>query len=381
MSAPVLKSPASGAARGRGSSSILIVTGLTAIVVVVELAILGAMGFSTAQHSEPVLRFFDPRRAPTMDEAWTGCVMDYALASHANNDVIFVGDSVCRHGIDPDQFQKATGLRAYNLGILFGGLGPDVAPTIAQAYLAKHPAPRLVVFCASPVTFETEVNAAYVQLHDRFVHCFAFEAPDLRSLEGIEGYAGSIRYLIQQGTVLGWYRPGDGRPRDLRDEFLDREKTQTYRSLESVTRSQLGFYPLIDKGNEASLDRRKRAVQIQSSWDREVRRLALICRETHVPLMIRLGPIEADASRDLDFGAIERWLRELKAANPELLIATEDRLPRYPAPLCYDSLHCNVAGAARFTKQLADEVVVFFKSTIGEARSSIARGRPLQKAM
>ncbi len=48
-----------------------------------------------------------------MDEAWTGCVMDYALASTEGNDVIFLGDSICRSGIEPIQFEHETRLRGY----------------------------------------------------------------------------------------------------------------------------------------------------------------------------------------------------------------------------------------------------------------------------
>jgi hypothetical protein len=345
----------------------LLPTALIAIVAALELVVLAGFGFLTARRAEPVLRFFDPRRSPTMDEAWTATVMDYALCSTEGNDVVFLGDSICCSGIEPVQFRKLTRLRGYNLGVLFGGLGPQAAPSIVLSYLAKHPAPRLVVLCTSPVCFEKEVDAAYVTLHNRFLSCFAFEAPDLRSPEGIRAYVRSVLYLIQQGTVLRWYQPADGGRHDLRDDFLDLEKTQTYRSLEKLTRAQLGFYPMIGSGHKGFLDRRKRVVRIDPAWDRGVRRLASICQETNVPLLIRLGPIAADASQDLDFHAVEQWLNELKAANPRLLIASDNRLTRYPTELCFDPMHCNVAGAAKFTKQLAEEVTSSLKPTAADA--------------
>jgi hypothetical protein len=335
----------------------LIPTALVALTAIAELLILGGSGFLTARRAEPVLRFFDPRRPPTMDEAWTGCVMDYALASTENNDVIFLGDSICRSGIEPNEFEQRTRLRGYNLGVLFGGLGPEVMPSVARTYLLRHPTPGLVVFCMSPVCFEKEVDAAFVQLHERFLGCFVFEAPNLQTLAGIRSYAQSILFLSRQGTVLGWYRWRDGRQHDVRDDFLDEKRTQTYRSLEKQTRTARGFYSMVGSGRKGFLDRTRRVVRIDPAWDRGVRRLASICQQAHVPLLIRLGPISSGASRDLNFSAVEQWLSELGASCPQLIIERDNRILRYPPEFCSDGMHCNFRGAVKFTSRVANEVL------------------------
>jgi hypothetical protein len=368
--------PESTSTGGHPLAPFFLVTALIAIVASLELLILAGFGFSTARRAEPVLRFFDPRRSPTMDEAWTATVMDYALTSNDDNDVVFLGDSICRSGIEPIEFQKRTRLRGYNLGVLFGGLGPEVVPDVARSYLLRHPAPRAVVFCMSPVCFEKEVDAAFVQLHERFLDCFAFDAPNLQTLAGIRSYAHSILFLIRQGTVLGWYRPQQGRQPDVRDDYLDLERTQTYRSLVKLTRKSRGFYPMVGSGRKGFLDRRQRVVRVHPAWDRGVKRLASICREAHVPLMIRLGPISTGACKDLDFSAVERWLSELKASCPELIMSSEHRLLRYPPQLCSDGMHCNIRGAVKFTARVANEVLSAVPSAAtdgGRPTASVAR--------
>src|SRR5271163_1677887 len=44
------------------------------------------------------VRFLDPLRAPTLDEASIALAGEYATRSHEANDVVFLGDSACRQG-------------------------------------------------------------------------------------------------------------------------------------------------------------------------------------------------------------------------------------------------------------------------------------------
>ena len=46
--------------------------------------------------------------------------------------------TACRTGVDPIAFERLSGLRAYNLGIV-GDLGPGVMLNIGKAYLSKIP--------------------------------------------------------------------------------------------------------------------------------------------------------------------------------------------------------------------------------------------------
>ena len=164
-------------------------------------------------------------------------VMDYALSSTEQNDIVFLGDSICRSGVEPRQFESLTELRAYNLGMLFGGLGPDVLTDVAAAYLMKHRRPRMIVLCTSPVCFEKDVPDVYVQLRDRFLRCYAWDLSDLRTFHGSQRCLIGVGYLIRQGVMIGWDRVSCsfiGHRHDVLDDPLDGDAATTFRTLEDA---------------------------------------------------------------------------------------------------------------------------------------------------
>jgi hypothetical protein len=339
--------------RGLGATFVVLGTAAATLLAVTATAL------CCATAAPPELRFFDPRRPPTIDEAWAVSVMDYALSSDEKNDVVFLGDSACRSAAEPVQFERLTRLHAYNLGVLFGGLGPDVLQQVVRSYLLRHPRPQLLVLCPSPVCFERDVPKSYLRIRDRFLSCYRFENPDLRSLEGILNYITSTSYMLQQGTLLAWHDVSSSLTRqhhDVRDDPLTGETTQTYRSREQLTRRSRGFYRLSGSGHITSLDRPGGVVGVRSDWDRGIRQLAESCQDAHVPLMIRLAPISAEASKNLNFSSVESWLADLKSTYPHLIVSGDHDPLRYRTEQCFDSIHLNLDGAGKFTAQLAQEV-------------------------
>lgn len=127
----------------------------------VTLCMFSALGYFVGRNTPAELRFLEPRRAPTMDEAIITYPVEYSLRSQEKNDAIFVGDSTCRSGIDPAEFERLTGLRAYNLGSQ-GKAGPMAYTLTAMAYLSKHPAPgsSSIAFHRSFLTLATRVTTA-----------------------------------------------------------------------------------------------------------------------------------------------------------------------------------------------------------------------------
>jgi len=324
------------------------VLGTTALT----LVLLSAVALLTIVRTPPALRFFDPRRSPSFDEGWLVSTMDYALSSSERNDVIFVGDSECRTAIDPIRFESLTRLRGFNLGLV-GDLGPEVRLDLASAYLSKHPAPRLMVLCVSPIGMERDVPAQWQMLRDRCIECFGFEQ---RSVHAFEERVG---YFLRQGTLLAWDRAVSrlfGNQRDLRDSpFLGTEK-ETYRGFDSSTRSARGFMPLWGNKYDARLHHADDLVLIDSVWDAGVRRLAEKCNRVGLPLMIRLAPIPAEGSETLNFDKLERWLQEMRRSYRNVIIGTDHEILRYPPELFWDGTHPNAAGAEKFTETLAAEV-------------------------
>jgi hypothetical protein len=326
--------------------------GVVAAVFAVLLALFGGIALRAMRAAPPALRFFDPRRSPTFDETCVVSTMDYALSSTEPNDVIFIGDSACRTGLDPVRFEKLTGIHSYNLGIV-GDLGPGVMLSVANAYLSAHPSPRLVVLCLSPVGLERDVPRHWLKLKDHVVNCYGFDVHSVESLQGSVGYA------VRQGTVLAWDSAASSftdSPRDVRDRSLIGMEQVTYRQFEHQSREKRGHFDLPGRGPAKDLDRPGGTVVVHESWDAGVRRLARNCARSGVPLLIRFCPVSAEATKTLNFERPVSWLNDLQASFPHLLLATDQNVLRYGPELCWDYSHVNPHGARQFTDQVAADV-------------------------
>jgi hypothetical protein len=327
----------------------------TACVGLIFVALLGSVwgiALDTVHDVPTAERFFDPRRSPTFDETCVVAAIDYALSSNEANDVVFLGDSACRTGVDPIAFERLSGLRAYNLGIV-GDLGPGVMLNIGKAYLSKHPAPQLMVVCLSPVGLEHDVPWYWIKLRDHFVNCFGFDTQNAGSLQAHLGYT------FRQGTVLAWDRVESRfteKSQDVRDLPLIGMEKVTYRQYETLTRQKRGHFELSGHGPSKNLDRPGGLVLIHKAWDGGLRRLAQACDKARIPLMVRFCPVSADATKKLSFERVEHWLRDLQTASPQLLVAPDQTILRYAHELCWDYSHANPQGTQKFTEQLAREV-------------------------
>jgi hypothetical protein len=327
-------------------------TAAVAATFAVTVALPAGAALYTMRGAPAPIRFFDPRRSPTFDETCVVSAMDYALTSTERNDVIFLGDSTCRSGLDPVRFESLTALHAYNLGIV-GDLGPDVMLNVARAYLSTHPAPRLVVLCLSPVGLERDVPWYWIKLRNHFVDCYGFDVRSARSLHA------SLGYTFRQGTVLAWDATASsftGNSQDVRDCPLIGMEKVTYRQFERLTREKRGYFELPGRGPHKNLDRPGGIVEVHDVWDAGVRRLIETCDSAHVRLLIRFSPVSAEATSNLKFERPAGWLKDLQASYPQLLLPRDENILRYPPSLCWDYSHPNPQGARQFTEKVATEV-------------------------
>src|SRR5262249_40039011 len=123
------------------------------------------------------LRFLLTGIAPDIDEASALCPVEYALRTKDANDVVFLGDSTCRTGVDPARFERLTGLTGYNLGSL-RGIGAAGFVITAKAYLLHHPKPRALVLCVTPTCFEIESGTLGGPLSKQFVSNYGPEVAE-----------------------------------------------------------------------------------------------------------------------------------------------------------------------------------------------------------
>jgi hypothetical protein len=326
-----------------------------------------AASYRTGRNTESELRFLEPRRAPSVGEVVVAFPVEYALHSDEKNDVVFLGDSTCRCGVDPFAFQRLSRMSAFNLGLI-GPVGPMGFFITAKAYLLKHPAPRILVLCVAPIAFEgsaAEIDIRMAsRLPSRFESAYAPEVP------GAIPFEKRLRYFIERGS-LDFYSWVSMRARgevDVRDlPILERPK-ETFRSGMRAKRATRGYDPLPGlHGKIVTLGELGEPVKIHQEWNRNVRQLAEQCEAMGIPFLLRFSPMPSDLEHKKDFSPLERWSQNL------LLHYRTMRIPRphllwYDRSVCWDDVHLNGQGVAIYTAQLVKDV-----SDVLETRTSADR--------
>ncbi len=209
---------------------------------------------------------------------------------------------------------------------------------------------------------ERDVPVQWRELRDRCLDCYGSEPQQLPA---------RLAYWIREGTLINWESkfPSSLRKNpDIRDDvFTGREeKTETYRIYDKSLRTGRGFMPLWGNKYATRLNRKQNVVFVDPAWSAGVRRLAETCHQAGLSLMIRLIPIPAEGSENLDVSQIERWLQDVARSFPNVIIADNPRVLRYRHDLMWDGTHINADGAAKFTERLAQDA----KTLITQGRLS-----------
>jgi hypothetical protein len=329
----------------------------------------GAFTYIGANYEGP-LRLLEPYRTPTYDEAVALCPVDYAFSTTQKNDVILIGDSTCRCGIDTRQFEKVTSFSTYNLGSFASG-GVFSQLLTLQVYLRQHPPPRAVVLClsrfqllrergsdsaaAAPSVGVTTAGA----LFERFER--AFGPPSARKSVLADGTA-SVRYFIKRGTAVTnslWVAFRSGHTSDRLDDRLFGYTSETYKTLRSKTVGARGFFGLKEKhGPHMELTELDKPYSVVPWMNEGVRAFARLAQSCPFRLIIRLAPMSSDQSAWGGDEHLARWLKQIEGEFPEVSICRPEML-WYNPELCWDAIHLNKDGVERFTRVVAKEVTEF----------------------
>jgi hypothetical protein len=292
------------------------------------LALFAGASYSVGLSLTGPTRFLWAARAPTATEAAITFPIEYALHSTEANDVVFLGDSACRHGIDIAAFQRATGLRAYNLGTV-GAAGVETFQLTARAYLANHPAPRLFVVCMWPISFAPDEVKGGDRLPRRFAEAYGPSCPQILARRGAASLCKSLR------VGLGV------RPPDVRDLPLSDLRGDTYRTLQRRIADARGYWPLSGHGAEPDLSQwRGQPILPCEGWGSAFEELA-----SRAPVVVRLMPVRSDLKSRRDFPALEHWVTEI--ASGHVFVARPASL-WFDSSLCWDHAHLNDRGVSRF---------------------------------
>jgi hypothetical protein len=319
------------------------ITALGLATIASTLLLFSAGSYCIGRSTPTALRFLELGRAPTGDEAFATYPVEYALHSTEANDVIFLGDSVCLHGLDPRPFEKLTSLKAFNLGS-FGYMGPVGYPIVANAYFLNHPKPRAVVLCVSALSFDVDAEIHGGSAPRRFEDAYGPEV----------GAASPLIRLVRIGSqsTRNWLC---GSP-DVRDVPLNGMENETYRSYQRRWEASRGYLGLPgDHGKAHLLGAFADVAQIQDDWDRGIGRLADECELFGVPLIIRFAPLSTEFRQGRDYTPVERWAERVKGARPGIIIA-RPALQWYDPALSWDRVHLNAAGVEKFMPVVAKDV-------------------------
>jgi hypothetical protein len=328
------------------------------IVLVIGFATVGTLGaiaYSTGRRLDPEARFLDPLRAPTVDEASIAFAGEYATSSQEANDVVFLGDSSCRQGIDPVAFERLTGLRSYNLGT-FGTAGPQVLFLIEQAYLLKHPRPKAVVICLTALSLEYSGARGKTTIPQRFLASYS-ERVDGMPADAVSPYA-SIQHSVGGGAMHACRAASSivfRRTRDIRDVPLMNQPSETYRSLAAKVSARRGYFCASGQGSAVTNPACKVALRIEPEWDQNLRRCAETCEGAHVPVLILFLPLRSDVENSRDFRPLDGWVRDFRKQCPKAALASPV-VSFYEPELCWDYMHLNAAGVENFMPLVAKDV-------------------------
>jgi hypothetical protein len=308
---------------------------------------LGGIAYSTGKSLDTELIFFEPNRAPTVDEAMLLCPIEYALRSTEENDVIFLGGSSCRCGIDPAQL---SGLKSYNLASNVG-LAPDGVYVTAKAYLLHHRHLKAVVLVLSPVTFDFQVDDQWrVGLTTRFVASYG---PQVGILPP---FAADSEAFVKRGFV----EIMSPRKPDLRDLPLTGDDLNTYRTFNAAFLSCRGYFGMPGERKKEFQLGEQYPLKIGEDWDALILKLGADCDACGARLIVRITPISTALSQWRDFTSLNDWGRRLEAAHPQITVP-QPALLIYEQPFLWDNIHLNAAGVKKFMPVVSKDIAAVLK--------------------
>jgi hypothetical protein len=306
------------------------------------LAILASACYAIGRRIPPDLRLLDPRRRPTIDEAFAAYPIAYALNSDERNDVVFFGDSTCRVGIDPLEFQRITGLKAFNLGSS-GKLGGNGMAVTVMAYLTLHPKPRAIVMCVSPFCFERDAGTIGGAFPARFAANYGPEVSGVVSeLDGISYFArrGAVSICEEGQNVL--------------DVPLDGYERDTFHSLQAKMLASRGYMELPGaRRPRPSTERPGPETIVKPDWDGWVQFLADSCAPTR--LLIQFTPISREDADARDWTQLETWAREISSRHANVSVY-RPIITLYDLDAMWDNMHMNRKGTEAFMPIVAKDV-------------------------
>jgi hypothetical protein len=326
------------------------------VVLAAAASVLFVAGLATYQVGARNRRLLPEDRPPNNYEAHLVLAMNYALKSSEYNDVVFIGDSTALTGIRTLDFQRETGLRAYNLSSM-GVIGVDGCTIILRAYLSHHPKPRLLVFGVCPWSLGVKLEeTGPIAVRRAFLYCYAPRGESDKLVAGSTDER--IKWVMGRGahTILGKLQGG---AEHFANDTIPLRDGLTYNWLDKYMSEHRGYYP--NPGALPSGWRRPPpdpsdmnacpVGRVLPGFETAFSELAGLARKEGIPLLVRLTPVSPPSVEE-NYQQIRSWSASVEGqgvyvSQPDVLI--------YDSPLFCERLHCNDDGAKVFTAFVARE--------------------------
>lgn len=309
----------------------------------VGLIVLGGLAFSIGKAEEDKRQFLVGYRDPDLEEYWIDLNMDHIMNSSETVDVLFHGDSTCRHGVDAKQFQDRTGLKAFSISAT-ANIGVAGVALLLERYLENHDKPKWVLLCIHPSWLADQY--VHNELRDRFIWSYGSgtETTRPKHARGYHHYIAEGIRVLYAPLVPGIRAFRDRTPWDSGDGAQGLINERIARHGGALLPGQSAQRPLPEEFK--SFDFSENALD-------QLKGMALLTQKHDILFVIRLMPIPKGAGFLSDAAA--RELRALEKAHKRVVVSRPVIL-EYDRSLFFDNQHLNSDGADELTSYLAEEL-------------------------
>ncbi len=313
----------------------------SAIVAIVLGSSLSSAAYKIGKDQEDQRKFvvkYSPLEAYEERIVYT---MNYVQHSSAVNDVVFLGDSSCLHGINVQAFEEASGLRAFNVAGA-DWLGWKGYLLTLEQYIAHHPSPKAVVICLAPYAFHDRIRP----YETRFVWSFGSGAEEDRPKHRVD-----FLYYTAEGIRMSCADWNDSIYSAFNDNFKANHfaiEPQRYKELNIDQKGSIGLKGITDKAHYIF------PIVVSEQPRRCMDELCGICATNDIKMIIMIMPFRPGAmTKSLE--PVRSYLNEIRSTWKNVIVL-DSRSLNYPKELFYDNVHLNIYGAAEMSKHLGDEV-------------------------
>lgn len=310
--------------------------------------------YVVARHAEDTHVFLKNYRIPSFMDSEIEAHVNYATNSDEANDVIFLGGSTCEMGIDPVQFEKLTGLRAYNLGT-DGHIGLRGHALLLELYLRHHPPPKCVVLAADATDFYYVIHRELdVELCERYFWAYGSEEQRARP-----SHAHPISDYCTEGAriLFGRISGGTNHYRSVVKHYPGKSEyaNMSHNDWLSAYAAGRGFLKFTKRQAELSAAASPVDDQFADGQRDVLNRLGERCQKLNIRLHIRLTPLSPGRAPQ-STAAIAKGLGELANQWQSVSIG-QPLVTVFVADDFYDGIHLIATGVERFTRQLSEDAV------------------------